>query len=125
MTRESEKAKTSTPIGSEGALRKDQNELIGKEGFSFSGYERDAVGPQLFTGLTSSPTFKLGTFQLDPYFCECGEGPTAQALGDATLAGDFRRVVMGIAVMAFFVVVVNRLFWQPLYWLAERKYRLT
>jgi NitT/TauT family transport system permease protein len=32
--------------------------------------------------------------------------------------------VMGIAVMAFFVVVVNRLFWQPLYWYAERKYRL-
>jgi NitT/TauT family transport system permease protein len=29
-----------------------------------------------------------------------------------------------MAVMAFFVVVVNRLFWQPLYWLAERKYRL-
>ena len=39
--------------------------------------------------------------------------------------GDFRLVVLGIAVMAFFVVVVNRLFWQPLYWYAERKYRLT
>ena len=24
----------------------------------------------------------------------------------------------------FFVVVVNRIFWQPLYWQAERKYRL-
>jgi NitT/TauT family transport system permease protein len=45
-------------------------------------------------------------------------------IADATVAGDFRRVVMGIAVMAFFVVVVNRLFWQPLYWYAERKYRL-
>jgi NitT/TauT family transport system permease protein len=43
---------------------------------------------------------------------------------DATQAGDFRRVVLGIAVMAFLVVVVNRLFWQPLYWYAERKYRL-
>lgn len=46
-------------------------------------------------------------------------------IADATTAGDFRRVVLGIAVMAFFVVVVNRLFWQPLYWYAERKYRLT
>ena len=45
-------------------------------------------------------------------------------IADATTAGDFRRVVLGIAVMAFFVVVVNRLFWQPLYWYAERKYRL-
>lgn len=46
-------------------------------------------------------------------------------IADATMAGDFRRVVLGIAVMAFFVVVVNRLFWQPLYWYAERKYRLS
>jgi len=45
-------------------------------------------------------------------------------IADATQAGDFRHVVLGMAVMAFFVVVVNRLFWQPLYWLAERKYRL-
>lgn len=44
---------------------------------------------------------------------------------DATTSGDFPHVVLGMAVMAFFVVVVNRLFWQPLYWLAERKYRLT
>ncbi len=47
-----------------------------------------------------------------------------QYITDATLKGDFRHVVLGMAVMAFFVVVVNRLFWQPLYWLAERKYRL-
>ena len=44
-------------------------------------------------------------------------------LADATLAGDFRHVMLGMAVMAFFVVVVNRIFWQPLYWYAERKFR--
>jgi NitT/TauT family transport system permease protein len=44
---------------------------------------------------------------------------------EAATSGNFRHVVLGMAVMAFFVVVVNRLFWQPLYWLAERKYRLT
>jgi len=43
---------------------------------------------------------------------------------DASTAGDFRKIVLGIAVMSFFVVVVNRLFWRPLYWYAERKYRL-
>jgi NitT/TauT family transport system permease protein len=43
---------------------------------------------------------------------------------EATVSGNFPQVVLGMAVMAFFVVVVNRLFWQPLYWLAERKYRL-
>lgn len=46
-----------------------------------------------------------------------------QYIADATYAGDFNRVVLGIAVMAFFVVVVNRLFWQPLYWYAERRFR--
>ena len=46
-------------------------------------------------------------------------------ISDATTAGDFRRVVLGIAVMSFFVVVVNRLLWRPLYWYAERKFKLT
>jgi NitT/TauT family transport system permease protein len=45
-------------------------------------------------------------------------------IADATRTGDFNRVVLGIAVMAFFVVVVNRLFWRPLYWYAERKFRM-
>jgi NitT/TauT family transport system permease protein len=45
-------------------------------------------------------------------------------IADASTAGDFRKIVLGIAVMSFFVVVVNRLFWRPLYWYAERKYRL-
>jgi NitT/TauT family transport system permease protein len=46
-------------------------------------------------------------------------------IADATSAGDFHRIVLGIATMSFFVVVVNRLFWRPLYWYAERRYRLT
>ena len=46
-------------------------------------------------------------------------------IASAVAAGDFRKVVLGTAVMSFFVVVLNRLIWRPLYWLAERKYRLT
>ncbi|HVW75129.1 MAG TPA: ABC transporter permease subunit [Rhizomicrobium sp.] len=46
-------------------------------------------------------------------------------ISDATTKGDFQRVVLGITVMSFFVVVVNRILWRPLYWYAERKYRLT
>jgi NitT/TauT family transport system permease protein len=44
---------------------------------------------------------------------------------DATHKGDFHHVVLGIAVMSLFVVVVNRILWRPLYWYAERKYKLT
>jgi len=42
----------------------------------------------------------------------------------ATEAGDYHRIVIGIAVMSLFVVVLNRAFWRPLYWRAERKFRL-
>src|ERR1700686_4352807 len=41
-----------------------------------------------------------------------------------TDAGDFHRVVLGIAVMSLYVVVINRVFWRPLYHYAERKFRL-
>jgi NitT/TauT family transport system permease protein len=41
-----------------------------------------------------------------------------------TDVGDFNRVVLGIVVMSLFVVLINRLFWRPLYYYAERKYRL-
>jgi len=45
-------------------------------------------------------------------------------IAEQTDAGDFHRIVLGIAVMSLFVVVVNRVFWRPLYRYAERKFRL-
>jgi NitT/TauT family transport system permease protein len=45
-------------------------------------------------------------------------------IASATEAGDFHRIVLGIVVMSGFVVVINRAFWRPLYWYAERKFRL-
>jgi NitT/TauT family transport system permease protein len=46
-------------------------------------------------------------------------------IAEATTAGDFHRIVLGIGTMSLFVVIINRLFWRPLYYHAERKYRLT
>jgi len=46
-------------------------------------------------------------------------------MADATTTGDFRHLLLGTITMSFFVVVVNRLLWRPLYWYAERKFRLT
>ena len=58
-------------------------------------------------------------------------GPTrlyADGLGAyialATEVGDFPRIALGIAVMSAMVVAMNRLFWRPLYALAERRTRL-
>ncbi len=53
---------------------------------------------------------------------------TAAGLGsfiaEASQAGDYPRVVLGIAVMSVFVTLFNRLLWRPLYELAERRFRL-
>ena len=53
---------------------------------------------------------------------------TAHGLGayiaQATAAGDYPRIVLGIAVMSLFVVLFNRLLWRPLYAYAARHLRL-
>jgi NitT/TauT family transport system permease protein len=53
---------------------------------------------------------------------------TAKGLGayiaTATEAGDFPRVVLGIAVMCILVTLFNRLLWRPLYAFGERRVRL-
>ncbi len=46
-------------------------------------------------------------------------------IATATAAGRFNRIVLGVAVMSLFVVALNRLFWRPLYYYAERRYRLS
>jgi len=52
---------------------------------------------------------------------------TAAGLGSyiaaATDAGDYPRIVLGIAVMSVFVTAFNRLAWRPLYAYAERRLR--
>jgi NitT/TauT family transport system permease protein len=45
-------------------------------------------------------------------------------IADATSAGDYARVVLGIGVMSVMVVTTNRLLWRPFYRLAERRFRL-
>lgn len=45
-------------------------------------------------------------------------------IAKATAAGDFPRIVLGVAVMSIFVIAFNRLFWRPLFGFAERRLRL-
>jgi NitT/TauT family transport system permease protein len=53
---------------------------------------------------------------------------TAHGLGayiaQATADGDFPKIILGIAVMALFVTLFNRLVWRPLYAYAEAQLRL-
>ncbi len=45
-------------------------------------------------------------------------------IADATTAGNFHHVVLGMVTMSLLVVAINRLFWRPLYYYAERRFRL-
>jgi NitT/TauT family transport system permease protein len=45
-------------------------------------------------------------------------------IAKATADGDYPKIVLGVAVMSIFVIMFNRLFWRPLYGLAERRLRL-
>ena len=45
-------------------------------------------------------------------------------IAEATAAGDYPRIVLGVAVMSLFVIVFNRSLWRPLARLAERRFRL-
>ena len=46
-------------------------------------------------------------------------------IANATTAGDFHRIVLGVVTMSLFVLLINRLLWRPLYYYAERKFRLS
>jgi NitT/TauT family transport system permease protein len=45
-------------------------------------------------------------------------------IAQVTEKGDQPAIYFSIMVMAFFVVIINRVFWRPLYGLAERKFKL-
>jgi NitT/TauT family transport system permease protein len=46
-------------------------------------------------------------------------------IANATAEGDFRRIVLGAVTMSVYVLLINRLLWRPLYYYAERKFRLS
>ncbi|HWG05979.1 MAG TPA: ABC transporter permease subunit [Beijerinckiaceae bacterium] len=45
-------------------------------------------------------------------------------IAQATEAGDYPRIVLGVAVMSVFVILLNRFFWRRLFSFAERRLRL-
>ena len=57
--------------------------------------------------------------------CDLEAAGLGSYISHATSTGDFRRTVVGIVVMALFVVVINRVFWKPLFARAERKFRMS
>jgi NitT/TauT family transport system permease protein len=46
-------------------------------------------------------------------------------IAQATEAGDYPKIVLGVAVMSVFVILFNRLLWRPMFGYAERRLRLS
>ena len=45
-------------------------------------------------------------------------------IASATAAGDHPRILVGVVILSFYVLVLNRLLWHPLYLFATTRYRL-
>ncbi len=46
-------------------------------------------------------------------------------IANATTEGDFYKIAIGCVTMSLYVLIINRLLWRPLYYYAERKFRLS
>jgi NitT/TauT family transport system permease protein len=88
-----------------------------------------AVFPFYVTGAITASGGSWNAAVLAELACWKGKCVQAHGIGayiqDATTAGDFHRIILGVVVMCLFVIVINRILWRPLYYFAERKYRLT
>ncbi len=93
---------------------------------------RKVILPGIFPSyLTGAITASGGSWNASIVAEVAGWGDTtltAHGLGayiaQATGAGDYPRVVLGIGVMSLFVILFNRVLWRPLYAFAARRLRL-
>jgi NitT/TauT family transport system permease protein len=87
-----------------------------------------AVFPYLLTGLITATGGAWNASIVSEYVTFGGETYTTVGLGaliaDAANNALYARLAAGTIVMAFLVVMVNRLFWRRLYYAAEQRYRL-
>ena len=82
-----------------------------------------AVFPYYLTGAITASGGSLNASIVAEYVSWGDVKLEAKGLGayiaQATAEGNFSRIVLGIAAMSALVVLLNRLFWRPLYTLAE------
>ena len=87
-----------------------------------------AVFPYLLTGLITATGGAWNASIVSEYVTFGGQTYTTVGLGaliaDAANNATYARLAAGTIVMAFLVVIVNRLFWRRLYYAAEQRYRL-
>lgn len=87
-----------------------------------------AIFPYYITGALTASGGSWNASIVAEYVKWGDETVTAHGIGayiaEATAAGDYPKIVLGVAMMSIFVIAFNRLLWRPLYGLAERRLRL-
>jgi len=87
------------------------------------------VFPYYFTGALTASGVSWNAAIVAEYVKWGDDKVVAHGIGSyiaqATEAGNYPKIVLGVAVMSFVVILFNRLFWRPLFGLAERKLRLS
>jgi NitT/TauT family transport system permease protein len=86
------------------------------------------IFPYLVTGLVTASGGAWNASIVAEYFHFKGQTFTTTGLGatisQATDAGNFDLLIAATMMMAATVVIINRLVWRKLYWLAETRFRL-
>jgi NitT/TauT family transport system permease protein len=87
------------------------------------------IFPYYFTGALTASGGSWNAAIVAEYVKWGDQKVTAHGIGayiaQATEAGDYPRIVLGVVIMSLFVILLNRLFWRPLLGLAEKRLRIS
>jgi NitT/TauT family transport system permease protein len=119
-------------IGGAMAFPNDLREAVVNYGIKGKYWWKDVMLPSIFpyyvTGALTASGGSWNASIVAEYVKWGDDTVVAQGIGSyiarATEAGDYPKIVLGVAVMSVFVILFNRLLWRPLFALGERKLRV-
>ena len=119
-------------IGGAMAFPNDLREAVVNYGIKGKYWWKDVMLPSIFpyyvTGALTASGGSWNASIVAEYVKWGDDTVVAQGIGSyiarATEAGDYPKIVLGVAVMSIFVILFNRLLWRPLFALGERKLRV-
>jgi NitT/TauT family transport system permease protein len=87
-----------------------------------------AIAPAYITGLITAAGGSWNASIVAEYVSWGDQTLEAHGIGayiaSATARGDHPRVLLGVVILSFFVLILNRLLWHPLYLFVTNRYRL-
>ncbi|RYE06485.1 MAG: ABC transporter permease subunit [Rickettsiaceae bacterium] len=86
-----------------------------------------SIIPHFITGAITASGAAWNASIIAEYVVFGHEKITAYGLGsyitEQTIAADFNKIALGVSIMAFYVILLNKLFWQPLNNYSKKKFK--